>query len=190
MPVIRTIDMQLIDKIFGMEGGYVLDFSDRTMSRFFAEEINIDIDEGRYREDGTSNAKRLRCFLRKVHVPTAVRALQGLWEYREARRTLAGQDDTFPNSHAQFRNLLNRIQGKPSQPTTSHSASPTPTEKPDYAALLSELMALNTVEPQRCGYDFEDFLKRLFKSFGLLPRGGFRTIGEQIDGSFVALIFP
>jgi hypothetical protein len=39
---IRSIDMQIIDKIFAMEGGYVLDFSDRTMAQFFAEELNID----------------------------------------------------------------------------------------------------------------------------------------------------
>jgi len=34
---IRSIDMQIIDKIFAMESGYVLDFSDRTMARFFAD---------------------------------------------------------------------------------------------------------------------------------------------------------
>ena len=49
---IRTLDMQIIDKIFQMEGGYVLDFSDRTMTRFFAEELN-DIDHPRYRDHGT-----------------------------------------------------------------------------------------------------------------------------------------
>ena len=185
MPVIRRIDMQLIDKIFDMESGWVLDFSDRTMSLFFAEELNIDIDDDQYREDGGSKAKRLRCFLRKVDVATAVRVLRALWEYREARRALTGQADALPNSHAQFLNLLNRLEGKPMQPETPQPAPPPAIEKPDYAALLGELLAMNAVEPQRRGYDFEDFLKRLFKSFGLLPRGGFRTTGEQIDGSFV-----
>jgi hypothetical protein len=46
-------------------------------------------------------------------------------------------------------------------------------------------MTLHNLAPQSRGYAFEDFLKRVFNAFGLLSRGGFRTTGEQIDGSFV-----
>jgi hypothetical protein len=180
MPVIRTIEMQLIDKIFAMESGYVLDFSDRTMGQFFAEELNIDIDAPQYREDGTSKAKRLRCFLRKADTPTCVKVLKTLWEYREARRALNGHEERVPNAHAQLLNLINRLQGK-----TSTSQPPPAPEKPNYAELLGELMQLSNLAPQPRGYAFETFLTRLFGSFGLLPRGGFRTTGEQIDGSFV-----
>ena len=45
MPNIRSIDMLFLDELFEMGGGYVLNFSDRTMSRFFAEELNVDIDD-------------------------------------------------------------------------------------------------------------------------------------------------
>jgi hypothetical protein len=31
---------------------------------------------------------------------------------------------------------------------------------------------------------FEGFLNELFAGFGLAPRGAFRLVGEQIDGSF------
>jgi hypothetical protein len=180
---IRSIDMQIIDKIFAMESGYVLDFSDRTMAQFFAEELNIDIDHPRYKDDGASKARRLRCFLRKEDTDTTIRVLNALWDYRETHRALTRQDEWVPNAHAQLLNLLNRIQGKPTQPT----APPPPPafEKPNYTGLLGELMALNSLDPQRRGYAFEDFLKRVFGAFGLLPRGGFRTTGEQIDGSFV-----
>jgi hypothetical protein len=185
MPLIRRIDMQIIDKIFRMEDGYVLDFSNRTMSQFFNEDLNIDIDHEKYREDGTSKARRLRCFLRKADVGTAVHVLKTLWEYREARRTLTGEEERVANAHAQLIAVLNRIEGKPSQPASPQSVSPAPVEKPDYAGLLGELMGMHSIEPQRRGYAFEAFLKRLFNAFGLLPGGGFRTTGEQIDGSFV-----
>lgn len=36
MPNIRSLDMKLVDDLFDMDGGYVLDFSDRTMLSFFA----------------------------------------------------------------------------------------------------------------------------------------------------------
>lgn len=37
MPNIRRLDMLLIDDLFEMGGGYVLNFSDRTLAEFFAE---------------------------------------------------------------------------------------------------------------------------------------------------------
>jgi hypothetical protein len=57
MTNIRSIDMRTLDDLFGMGGGYVLDFSDRTFSIFF-EELNIDIDDPRYAVNGGSKAKR------------------------------------------------------------------------------------------------------------------------------------
>jgi hypothetical protein len=64
---IRAIDMRLIDDLFDMGGGYVLDFSDRTFGEFFNDELNIDIDESRYSTEGTSKAKRLRYFRRLLY---------------------------------------------------------------------------------------------------------------------------
>ena len=168
-----------------MEGGYVLDFSDRTMTQFFAEELNIDIDHPQYRDDGTSKAKRLRCFLRKEDTNTAVRALNALWDYRETRRALAGQDEWLPNAHPHLLSLLNRLQGKPPQPSARQPPAHPKLEKPNFARFLDELIALSRLAPHPRGYAFEGFLRRLFKAFDLLPRDGFRTTGEQIDGSFV-----
>lgn len=184
MAGIRVIDMPIIDKLFEMESGYVLDFSDRSMAQFFADDLNIDIYDSRYVEDGTSKAKRLRCFLRKVDTSTAVRVLNTLWEYREARRTMNGREDSVPNAHAQLLNLVGRLEGKPVSPVFRPPPPPA-FEKPNYAGLLGDLLALTSMDAHRRGYAFEGFLKRLFGAFQLLPRGGFRTIGEQIDGSFI-----
>ena len=84
--------MMLIDDLFEMGSGYVLNFSDRTFAQFVAEELNIDIDDPVYATNGTSKAKRLRCFLQTVDKPTAARTLTALWEYREALRQRAGRD--------------------------------------------------------------------------------------------------
>ena len=37
------MDMPIIDRVFGMEGGFVLDFSNRTFADFFHDEVNVDI---------------------------------------------------------------------------------------------------------------------------------------------------
>ena len=64
MSTLRSIELSLIDQIFkGPDKGYVLDFSNRTFSDFFARELDIDIDAQHYVRGGTSKGKRLRYFL-------------------------------------------------------------------------------------------------------------------------------
>jgi len=43
MAELTTTDMALIDKIFGMYGGYVLDFSNDRFAAFFNRDLKIDI---------------------------------------------------------------------------------------------------------------------------------------------------
>ncbi len=51
-------------------------------------------------------------------------------------------------------------------------------------ALIDKLMKLTAMAPQPRGFAFETFLTELFSAYNLAPRGSFRLIGEQIDGSF------
>lgn len=58
---------------------------------------------------------------------------------------------------------------------------------PDAAALTrlqKSLMDIGGLAPVNRGFAFEEFIKDLFELFGLAPKGAFRLIGEQIDGSF------
>lgn len=102
MQNIRAMDMLFLDDLFEMGGGYVLDFSDRTFSQFFAQELNCDIDDPAYAVNGRSKGKRLRCFLQKVDAPTLVRTLNSLWEYREAVRQHRGKLETVENAHGRL----------------------------------------------------------------------------------------
>jgi hypothetical protein len=51
-------------------------------------------------------------------------------------------------------------------------------------ALARELVALSDFAPTPRGFAFEKFLSEAFALFDLAPRGSFRLVGEQIDGSF------
>ncbi|WP_244116109.1 restriction endonuclease [Burkholderia gladioli] len=184
-PNIRTFDMKLVDDLFEMNGGYVLNFSDRTMGIFFLEELNVDIDDPVYHENGTSKAKRLRCFLNKVDLATAITTLKALRAYREAVRQSEGRDEWVTNAKGQFLSLINRIEGKP-----EGTASPNPPPRPALdirriLALKTKLIELSSLPPHPRGYAFEAWLKEAFDCFGLEAREPFRHRGEQIDGSFV-----
>ncbi len=184
MPNIRMIDMRLIDDLFQMGDGYVLDFTDRTMRKFFADELNVDIEDQAYKEQGTSKAKRLRCFLNKVDPATAARALTALWSYREESRGRQRVPEWVHNGEGQFLSLLNRIQGKYPSPASGQQPTPAP-DRERLNDLKKGLLDLVRLEPQARGYAFERWLQDAFAAHGLMPREPFRLRGEQIDGSFI-----
>ena len=53
---LKMQDLRLFNIVFESDPGWILDFSNRTLSAFFDEELNIDIDDKRYQEEGTSKA--------------------------------------------------------------------------------------------------------------------------------------
>lgn len=55
----------------------------------------------------------------------------------------------------------------------------------DLTKFKKQLIEITSLEPHPRGFAFEKFLNGLFTESGLFPRGSFRIIGEQIDGSFV-----
>src|SRR5216683_2169482 len=82
--------MRQIDDAFAMGSGYVLDFSDRTMSEWFEDEMRVNIDDQRYKRRGTSKANRLRTFIEDEPAPVVARTLRALWAYREGNYTPYG----------------------------------------------------------------------------------------------------
>jgi len=50
--------------------------------------------------------------------------------------------------------------------------------------LKRDLISLTNLESHDRGFAFEKFLKEVFAAYNLDPRGSFRIVGEQIDGSF------
>lgn len=63
MAGIKTIDKQILENLFQMEGGYVLNFSDRRMGEFFDDDLSIPIYDEKYNYASGSKANRMRGFL-------------------------------------------------------------------------------------------------------------------------------
>ena len=180
------MDIPIIDRVFGMEGGYVLDFSNRTLADFFLEELGVDIYDDRWKAQGNSKANRLRCYLRQSDRHTALQALEALWEYREASSVTADYPDLEDSVRTAYFRIIQRLGGTPPEPAAPVAAPPE--RRIDTAAtsaLAARLLEISTMDPQARGYAFETFLKQVFDAYGLAARASFRLRGEQIDGSFV-----
>jgi hypothetical protein len=120
----RAVDMLFLDDLFSMGSGYVLNFSDRTFAHFFRDELGIDIDIPIYQADGMSKGKRLRCFLQTADKATVAKALQALWEYRQALRERDPKPDSLPNAQATIASLIARLQSPPGRPHAPDATTP------------------------------------------------------------------
>lgn len=183
----KSTEMRFLDAIFDMGGGYVLDFSNRTMDEFFLEELEIDISHEMFSKDGTSKARRLRCLLQNADHPTVTRVLEALWKYRQIRQEETKAEEAVVNGEGRFLSLLESIRS-PGQHAevvrNPFSAAEVIDQGQVLDALRQRLYDLRDLPPQKRGYEFEGFLKELFDSSKLQARSPFSLVGEQIDGSF------
>ena len=182
---IRPLDMRLLDDIFGMGSGYVLDFSNKTFAEFFTEELGINIDDSRFEVEGTSKGKRLRFFLKSADSQLRIRTLLALWDYRETTRRRRGESDPVPNAEDEFYSLIERLGGmRPAAKRRPDASETLALDLSRTEPLKNQLLALSQLEPNPRGYAYERFLRDLFDAHGLAARASFRLVGEQIDGSF------
>lgn len=69
-----------LEKLLNMDGGYVLNFSERTFTDFFID-YRVEIDAEVYKARGTSKAKRMRTFWANGANHTVGRVIDGLIDY-------------------------------------------------------------------------------------------------------------
>ena len=56
MDQVRPVELKLVDELFGMNSGYVLDFSNSTIADFFQREVGVDIYDEAYAIYGNRRA--------------------------------------------------------------------------------------------------------------------------------------
>lgn len=130
---------------------------------FFDEELNIDIDDECYKEEGTSKAKRVRCLLKQVDRETALRVLDTLWRYKM---------ETMPEQAEQSRNdwlaLISRL--KNTDADTAKGDRPVQAwHGVDWPSLIAEMNEMKSLSPHPRGFRFEAWLAELFSIFKLAP---------------------
>lgn len=96
MNSLKSVEKRIVEDLFGMGSGYVLDFSNATFAEFFREAVNIDIYASKYDFNGDSKAKRFRAFWEiepDSVVGKALKELLEVWVYEESCKGTNGVDD-------------------------------------------------------------------------------------------------
>ena len=183
MANIEFIERELFEELFSMKTGYVLDFSNRTFQEFVYEKIDIDI-YAKY--PGLSKAKILRKIISDCDNVTVGKLLLWLMRYMQAKGMVNNKNNVTFKKCAEIGNRLigRNFNVKTPPPTAPHNST---TPVIDYRLLLKKLtdISSNPDTPQLRGFAFEKYLKNLFEDYNLEPRGSFKIVGEQIDGSFI-----
>jgi hypothetical protein len=113
MPNIRPIDMHFLDDLLEMGSGYVLNFSDRTFTLFFADELDIDIDDSVSARNGGSKANAFDVSSKQsTNRPQCARSKRS-GRYREALYERSRRPEKIENAQGRFLALVNRLQGAP-----------------------------------------------------------------------------
>lgn len=86
MANLSNLEKVKLEKLFGMGGGYVLDFSNRTFYEFVIENAKIDIYSSKYDYASGSKANRLRAFLAKEPNYIVGKLISDLLEYWKTQK--------------------------------------------------------------------------------------------------------
>jgi hypothetical protein len=176
------IEKQKLERELGMGSGYVLGFSNRTFEEFFREVVGIHIYDSRYDLGSGSKANRMRAFWQLATEEQLRSLLGGLLEAWDLY-----SDSSIPDSaQSLLQQILSRLGGISDVVESQQNGDVAPQiDEGISKRLISHLLEVTALPPQKRGYEFERFLKALFDAYDLSARASFRLIGEQIDGSFV-----
>ena len=181
MSSLTHIEKQKLERELGMESGYVLAFSNRTFEEFFREVVGVQIYDSRFDLGSGSKANRMRAFW-QVATDEQLRLLfSGLLEGWDIYSNAPMPD----SARILIQQILTKLGGVSVDSNLQQKDDVDALEEGISKRLISRLLEVTSLPPQKRGYEFEIFLKELFDAYGLSARASFRLTGEQIDGSFV-----
>lgn len=175
------IEKQKLERELRMGGGYVLDFSNRTFEEFFREVVGVQIYDSRFDLGSGSKANRMRAFWQVATDEQLRLLITGLIEGWD----LYSNTPMLDSARTLLRDTLTRLGGIPGHSDPQERDESPCLDDGTSTRLMSRLIEITSLLPQKRGYEFEKFLKELFDACALSARASFRLVGEQIDGSFV-----
>lgn len=123
MAKLTTVEKQLLERLFQMQGGYVLDFSDRTMDEFFKNDLKIYAFRKKFNYASGSKANCMRCFWMKAEDKLVGKSILKLASYIENHISLGNfKREDFPiNRVTSAQEISERLMGIKAKKSVSES---------------------------------------------------------------------
>jgi len=123
MATLNTTEKGILEKLFQMGGGYVLNFSDRSMGEFFRDDLHIDIYDSRFNYASGSKANRMRGFWQAASDQLVGKSIISLIGYIEGQLLVGNlRSEDFPKALIlKGREIGNKLLGVVGQAQTSES---------------------------------------------------------------------
>jgi hypothetical protein len=119
MSTLTDVEKRYLEKLLGMQSGWVLDFSDAAFGDFFRRH-KIDIHSTQYQNYGTSKAKKLRSFWEQASDELASTVLSDLLDSYEADCDL-NKKEVDKSVLEKSRSIVVRLSGKSSKLKSSQT---------------------------------------------------------------------
>jgi len=185
MANINFIEKDFFERLFVMDAGYVLDFTNRAFQEFIHSVMGINVYT---KYQGLSKAKILRKIIVDYDDITVGKLLLHLMEYMQARKMITDSNrDIFVKGVGIAQRLTGKTVASENLIQNQQEQNKAAKKSVDCGKYLEQLKNLCDFQdtPQLRGFAFEKYLRELFEAYNLQPRGSFKLIGEQIDGSFI-----
>ncbi len=114
---LTSTDKQVLERFFGMESGYVLNFSNNKFAEFFEENFHVNIYDGKYNYASGSKANRLRAFWNSESNAVVSASIEKLIEYWQTDCLLSNipMNDRQQKLADMCLNIAQKIRGKYSE---------------------------------------------------------------------------
>src|SRR5690606_11210028 len=111
MADLSRIEKLKLEKLFEMEGGYVLNFSNRTLNDFVFETLNIELYSDKYADNGESKANRLRTIWQKESNYNVGKLTVAILDYWKERKLMSYHQISQPeqNIFEECRRIAERL---------------------------------------------------------------------------------
>jgi len=190
MSDLTSLEKLKLEKMFEMEGGYVLDFSNRTFQEFILENLNVDIYNAKYSYYSGSKANRLRALWTKESNRVVGELTDKLLEYWKEKRLIKNQLNTLSEEalYDSCKSIADRLKGTLQADTKqSNRESEFIQKRRNLLDTFDNFSALSSAsDMRRRGYLLEELLENTFRLYDVKTENAFKRNngGEQIDGAF------
>ncbi len=147
MVTLNTNEKQILEKLFQMRSGHVLNFSDRTIGEFFRDDIGVNLFDQKYDYASGSKANRLRRFWQVSDDATVGMSIDKLVEYVDTQVVLGKlkKEDFSPELITLARSLAARLQGRKSAAPAAAETTEQDFISKEFGAVSIEKVGLDSV---------------------------------------------